>query len=195
VALALAAVVTAAGLAGCSSGGSDPSPSTTTEPEVTTTTSTTEPPVEAGQVLYVYSPTIGECFDRRRLEPDAGGERVVLLLDCEVPHTFEVFGTFEFDDTALGSTGASSPAAEGSSDYVPSAVAYPGQDPLIDAARRTCPPLFTDWVGTPYEVSVLEFSWVLPDEDAWARGIRTIGCALYDPTVERMTGTTRNAQR
>jgi len=146
-------------------------------------------------VLYVYSPTIGECFDRRRLEPDDGGERVVLLLDCELPHTYEVFGTFEFTDTTSGSSGGSSPVAEGTTDYVPPDVAYPGQDPLIDAARRTCPPLFTDWVGTPYEVSVFEFSWVLPDEDAWARGIRTIGCALYDPTAERITGTTRNAQR
>ena len=84
-------------MTGC--GGADPealSETTTTTPPETTTT--TEAPVEAGQVLYVYRPGVGDCYDRRRVDGDSG-EFVTLLLDCSLPHTYQVFATFEFDDS------------------------------------------------------------------------------------------------
>lgn len=181
------AVVTLAllALAGCSSdGGGEAVDGTTTTAvtEPTTTTSTTEAPAEDGQAVYVYTPAIGDCFDRRQLDPEQGGPRVILLLDCELPHSFEVFGVFEFDDAALRPP-TGDPAG------------FPGQDALAAAARLQCPPLFSQWVGMPYEVSVLELSWVVPNEQAWNNGDRTIGCTIFDPFTERVIGTTRDSRR
>lgn len=172
---------------GCSSDdGGDGEPvndSTTvvTEP-TTTTTSTTEVPAEDGQAVYVYTPSVGDCFDRRQLEPEQGGPRVILLLDCELPHSFEVIGVVEFDDSALRPP--SGDPAE-----------FPGQDALTAAARLQCPPLFAQWVGMPYEVSELELSWVVPDEQSWADGNRIIGCTVFDPFTERLAGTTKDSRR
>jgi hypothetical protein len=172
-------------LVGCSSNDDDQAAGDTTtvvtEP-ATTTTSTTEAPAEAGQAMYVYTPTVGDCFDRRQLEPEQAGPRVILLLDCELPHSFEVFGVVEFDDSALRPPSGASPG-------------FPGQDALGADARLHCPPLFAQWVGLPYEVSELELSWVVPNEQSWANGSRTIGCTIYDPFTERLTGSTRDSRR
>lgn len=172
--------------AGCSSnddGGGEPvDDSTTVVTEPTTTTTTTEAPAEDGQAVYVYTPAVGNCFDRRQLEPEQGGPRVILLLDCELPHSFEVIGVVEFDDSALRPP-SGAPAE------------FPGQDALTAAARLQCPPLFAQWVGMPYEVSELELSWVVPDEQSWADGNRIIGCTVFDPFTERLTGTTKDSRR
>jgi hypothetical protein len=183
VGAAMAAMLVATA-AGCSSGGDGEQvgDTTTVVTEPTTTTSTTEAPAEDGQAVYVYTPSQGDCFDRRRLEPEQGGPMVVLLLDCELPHSFEVFATIEFDDTALRPPSGSSPG-------------YPGQDALAADARLRCPPLFAQWVGMPYELSELEMSWVVPDGDSWANGNRVIGCTIFDPFTERLTGSTRDSQR
>jgi hypothetical protein len=181
---AVVAAVLVATAVGCSSGsdGESVGDTTTVVTEPTTTTSTTEAPVEEGEAVYVYTPSQGDCFDRRRLEPEQGGPMVVLLLDCELPHSFEVFGVFEFDDTALQPPSGASPE-------------FPGQDVLAAEAGLRCPPLFAQWVGMPYEVSELEMSWVVPDGDSWANGSRVIGCTVFDPFTERLTGTTRDSQR
>lgn len=181
-AIMVAALLAAA--VGCSSGddGESVGDTTTVVTEPSTTTSTTEAPVEAGEAVYVYTPSQGDCFDRRRLQPDEGGPMVILLLDCELPHSFEVFGVFEFDDRVLLPTSGASPG-------------FPGQDALAADARLRCPPLFAQWVGMPYEVSQLEMSWIVPDSDSWANGNRVIGCTIFDPFTERLTGTTRDSQR
>lgn len=171
-------------VAGCSGGGSEPT--TTTEAAATEspeTTTTTEAPAEAGHVVHVYVPNVGECFDRRRLQPEEGAGMVVLLLDCSLPHTYQVFAAFAVDEAAL---------AEG--DDAP-AEGYPGEDPLADEAKRICPEHFEDWVGTPYELSELEMAWIVPTEEGWGNGDRTIACTLYDPSSERMAGTQQGAQR
>lgn len=168
--------------------------STTTAPPETTPT--TEVPPEAAQVLYVYTPGVGDCFDRRRLEEGPA----VLLVDCTQPHTFQVFGVFDFDESTLPPnlvvTEGLATNGEGTSGAVGAGPQpWPGEDVLIAAARRQCPPLFSDWVGVPYERSVLELSWVVPDEVAWGNGDRTIGCTLWDPTTERMATDSRGAAR
>jgi hypothetical protein len=181
-AVAMAVVLLA--LTGCSSDnpGESVDDTTTVVTEPTTTTSTTEAPIDEGQVVYVYSPSVGDCFDRRRVQPEQGGPRVILLLDCGLPHAFEVFGVFEFDTSALQPPSGTAPS-------------FPGEDPLTADARLRCPPLFAEWVGLPYELSELELSWLLPSQDNWASGDRTIGCTIFDPSTERTTGTTRDIQR
>lgn len=179
--MALGAVLILSLVAGCSSDpppGPDETTSTTLPPETTTTT---EPSLDLGSVVYSYVPSVGDCFDRRRLDPEKGGDRVVLIVNCRIPHTFEVIGVVTVDPEAVATT--------------PDPADYPGLDALTSEARLRCPPLFATWVGTPYELSELELSWVLPEPGAWEAGNRTIGCTVWDPTTERMVGTTRNAQR
>lgn len=180
VAGVMAAVIVLTGVA-CSSEPAvpDPEPATTTEPPETTTT--TEPPLEAGSVLFRYLPTPGDCFDRRRAAPDQGGGRVILVLDCATPHSFEVAGVFTVNEADVATT--------------PDISAYPGLDALTAEARLRCPPLFADWVGTPYELSELEISWVLPEPESWAEGNRVVGCTVWDPATERKAGSVRDARR
>jgi hypothetical protein len=199
-AAAAIAALAVAGVVGC---GGDPQETTAstappaTEPPESTTT--TEAPVEAGQAVYVYRPSVGDCFDRRRLGEDGTGDRIVLLLDCELPHAFQVFAVFDFDDGDLPRTGAASggtPLAEGSSGGAPTGPPdWPGEDTLAAAAKRVCPPLFAEWIGLPYERSELELGWVVPDEGQWIEGDRVIGCTVWDPMNERMGGDSRGIAR
>ncbi len=190
----------ALGVVGLACGGDNSDePATTTTSTPPETTTTTEAPVEAGQVLYVYRPGIGDCFDRRRLDGE-GGDTITLLLDCSLPHTYQVFATFEFDDSRLPpqaqTESSGTNLGEGATALVPSGPpAWPGDDALADAARLYCPPLFAEWVGVPYPISDLEISWILPDQVSWDDGNRLIGCTLWDPINERMSGDSRNAAR
>jgi hypothetical protein len=167
--------------------GGDGSPPTATDTTASTappeTTTTTEAPIEAGQVLYVYRPGVGDCFDRRRLEPDQGGERIVLLLDCSLPHMSEVFSVVTVTEDDLNR------AAD-----IPGSV-YPGEDALIDVAKRRCTQPFGDFVGRPYELSELELGWVVPTPEQWDNGYRLIGCTVYDANGERLVGSQAGTDR
>ena len=84
--------------AACSGSGGDTT-STTATTAAPETTTTTEPPLDAGRQVFVYTPAIGQCFDRRELEerPATGPQQtdIVLLLDCPLPHENEVFDVLE----------------------------------------------------------------------------------------------------
>jgi hypothetical protein len=167
----------AAALVGCSgSGGGDASdPSTTVPPETTTTT---EVPLEAGRQVFVYTPAAGQCFDRRELEerPASGPQQtdIVLLLDCELPHENEVFDVLEMP--------ASGPV-------------YPGETAMNAFARRNCSTRFEEFVGTSYEISVLEIGHYLPSSTEWDSGARRLGCYLYDANGDRLVGSMRGSMR
>lgn len=185
---ALGAAVVGLGIVGvaCTGGGqtvatTTTAPTTTTVPETTTTT---EPPIDAGRQLFVYNPEPGHCFDNRlvdsgtsdRLRTDAtrrSDEVVVLLVECEVPHQYEVAGT-----VASALPGA-----------------HPGDEALVREAQRSCPPLFAAHVGTPYERSGLEMGWILPTPEEWDQGRRTIACLVLDDREGRLTGSVQGSAR
>ena len=194
VATALAATLTS-----CGGGAGESAATTSTTTTIPETTTTTEAPEAMGQVAYVYRPGEGDCFDRRRLGEDGAGERVVLLLDCSLPHTYQVFAVFDFDDSVLPRTGpvyGGTPLAEGSSGGAPTGPPdWPGEDTLAEAAKRNCPPRFAEWIGVTYERSELELGWIVPSEEQWIEGDRLIGCTVWDPFNERMTGDSRGIAR
>jgi hypothetical protein len=181
-----ALAVTAALLAGCTSGSqtvatTTTGPSTTTVPETTTTT---EPPMGSGRQLFVYNPEAGQCFDVRVIASGAAvplnsnatprnDDQVILLLDCAIPHQYEVAGVVE----------------------VPILGAYPGDEELVRQAQRRCPPVFATYVGQPYESSSFELGWLLPTGEEWGRGKRTIACLVTDADDGRLTGTVRGSGR
>jgi hypothetical protein len=181
-----AAVLAVVVVAGCTSGGqtvatTTTGPTTTTVPETTTTT---EPPMDSGRQLFVYNPETGHCFDVRELSSGASvgltsnatrrnDDQVILLLDCAIPHQYEVAGIVE----------------------VPLPGAHPGDEELVRQAQRLCPPVFATHVGQPYERSALEMAWLLPTPEEWGRGKRTIACLVDDPATGRLTGTVQGSRR
>jgi len=175
--LAAALVAGAVTLAACS-GGAGTATTTTTGPPPTETTTTTEPPLEAGEQVYVFEPSIGTCFDRRRIEaaPERarGTTEIVLILDCSLPHEYEVFAVL---------------APPGDPDE------YPGNEALARFARATCVDSFAAFVGMPYERSELEIAYDLPTASAWEQGVRVIGCSVTELDGDKLVGTARGAAR
>ena len=113
-AIALAAAL---GLGACSttSGGTPVTLSTTTTAGADlgpTTSTTAEPDAAAGTKLFVYAPEAGDCIDLRATtdngatttrdlpEADAtphGSNELILRLDCELPHQYEVIAVASAD--------------------------------------------------------------------------------------------------
>ena len=152
------------------------------------------------------APEVGDCFDERTLPEEQGGEDIILLLDCDLPHESEVFAVLEVDaeavprtsttTTSTATTSTTSPTTTASPDGSaveptgstttappgPDPERWPGDDALIRYAQSECPPRYGDFSGLPYELSELEVGWVLPDEQAWNEGDRTLACTVYDPS-------------
>ncbi len=167
---ALAAVVLTAACSGGS--GSSQAPTTTTE---ATTTTTSIVPLEQGEQNEVYVPAVGDCLDRRLVEQDGGGHvPVVLVFDCSLPHTSEVFAVLQHP-------GAGS--------------AYPGDEVMRTYARSACIDEFEAYVGQVYELSELDVDHHIPSAADWERGARSIGCSLVSISGERLTGSARGSGR
>ena len=150
---------------------------TTTAPPAPETTTTTEPPLEAGEQVFVYQPSVGDCFDRRKLEPgpeQRGQTDIVLLLDCGLPHQNETFAVLDVPGAGRD---------------------FPGEEALQDFARANCVADFEAFVGTPYVVSTLEIGYYIPTESSWGAGARTLGCYVYDVDGAKLVGTMRASGR
>jgi hypothetical protein len=163
-------------LASCSGDG-DPTAVTTTT-AVPETTTTTEPPLEAGREVFVYTPAVGQCFDRRDLEerPESGPQQteIVLVLDCSLPHENEVF-----DVLSLPGAGSD----------------YPGEPAMQAFARAGCTANFAAFVGRSYETSALEVGYYLPSSNEWDSGARRLGCYVYDLNRNKLVGSVRGSGR
>lgn len=233
--LVVAVALTGAAAGGCS-GDDGAAPDTTTGTTVAApTTTTTEAPLDAGERVYVYEPAVGDCFDRRTLSEEEGGDEIVLLLDCELPHEVEVFAVLTIEESAVPTTTTSTaptttapPTTESTPTTTPTldgsttsttrdldeaisvdpeegsgsteASGWPGEDALDRYARRACAAAFDPWAGIPYELSVLEIGWIVPDEDAWDDGDRTLVCTALPPSSTgeapaRMSGSMAGAGR
>ena len=167
----------------------DPTTTTTAAPDGTPSTTTTlEPEAGVGTQFYLYTPVVGDCFDRRtiidgravtnRATPatDASLDQigqVVIRLDCRLPHQYEVIHI----DTATVS--ASPP---------------PTKEAFVDLAERMCPERFEAYIGRPYQDSALEAGWFLPTTDQQASGIEFLGCLAFDPKG-KLTDPVRDSDR
>lgn len=164
VLVALALVLTA-----CSGDDSSQSEATTTT-EAPATTTTTEPALERGtqQDPLYFVPAVGDCFDRREV-PGADNKQVdvILQLDCQLPHQYEIFATLDYPTPDDGDT------------------TWPGDEAVRNYARANCPATFEDYVGKPYETSILEIGHLLPPEDNFYAN-QVIGCYVYDPSQSSM---------
>jgi hypothetical protein len=113
---------------------------------------------------------VGDCFDLK--DPEATEVDNVVARPCTEEHEYEMFYTGSMPE----------------GDYPPKSV--------IEVFMNTnCMPAFLAYVGKEYEASTLDLSWLSPTPDTWSQGDRSIQCSVYDPSVDRLTGSIKGAKR
>lgn len=165
----------------CSGGKEATVPTTTTPPPVETTT-TTEVPIDGGEQIFLYEPTIGDCFDPRKLdEPSSSNDDqvdIVLKVDCALPHKYEVFDVVTYPNEAG---------------------TYPGEAALETFANQNCTKNFDSYVGQIYELSELGVSFRATPENRWDTEPQSLACTLYQPSSEpggaRLSGSMAGSAR
>lgn len=115
----------------------------------------------------VLSLQVGQCLD----EVATGFITTDNVVDCAVPHTYEVFSEAVIPDGS-----------------------FPGDDQIDSTAQRSCDEAFASFVGVPYEESTLDYTYVIPTSDTWESGDRQIACLITDPAGET-TGSLQSAAR
>jgi hypothetical protein len=123
----------------------------------------------------VFTLEVGTCFNDDGPPGDAAEEiSSVPEVDCSEPHDNEVFAVFEYTATDD----------------------YPGTAEMTDIATNLCIEQFDEYVGIPYQESILEVFPITPTEDGWNRlNDREIICALYNLDFSKLTGSMEGAAR
>ncbi len=176
VALATLVALVALVATGCSGDDGGTAATTTTSEIPVETTTTTEVPIEGGEQIFVYEPEVGDCFDLRRLESEGstGPVDIVLLIDCTLPHRYEVFDVQSFENV-YG--------------------VYPGEQALEDFANQNCTRNFDGYVGQRYELSEIEVHFWTTVEREWGSGPQPFACTLYVPGSDRSAGSLAGSSR
>ncbi len=72
---------------------------------------------------------------------------------------------------------------------------YPSEAGFDNWLTDNCLPVFAEYVGSEYQVSVLDIAWFTPTEGAWTDGDHTVQCGVYDPGDSELTGALRGTRR
>jgi hypothetical protein len=112
---------------------------------------------------------VGDCFDLK--DPYAEIEHVKEV-PCSTEHEFELF--------YVGAVGKRS---------------HPTLDAFADYVVEYCDPAFGDYIGKAVDDFDLDYDWLVPTEDAWRSGDRTVQCAAYDPNNSRLTRSLRGIRQ
>ncbi|MBB5744351.1 hypothetical protein HD600_002848 [Microbacterium ginsengiterrae] len=112
--------------------------------------------VTEGSNIDVFSLQVGDCMP----EADTTGEITDLdVVPCSEPHTDEVFYEFELTGDEL-----------------------PSEDEITAEVEAQCVPAFSEFVGTDYYESTLDFWWMTPTEETWTQANdRLVQCIVYEP--------------
>ena len=113
---------------------------------------------------------VGDCFDLK--DPSADEVNDVTAGPCTKEHEFEMF--------FVGAL------AEGE---------YPADDVFDTYVSDNCNPAFQSYVGTAYDTSELDIYWLVPTDDAWRAGDRTVQCAAFHPRVHRLTQSVKGSNQ
>jgi hypothetical protein len=112
---------------------------------------------------------VGDCFDLK--DPSAEIEHVKAV-PCKTEHDYELF--------YVGAM------AKGS---------HPTAHAFATYLMQNCNPAFGAYIGKAYKDSDLDYIWLVPTEDAWRSGDRTVQCAVNDPNNFLQKGSLRGAHR
>jgi hypothetical protein len=72
---------------------------------------------------------------------------------------------------------------------------HPTEDAILDYVIDYCDPAFGHYIGKDVDDSELDYDWLVPTEDAWRSGDRTVQCAAYDPNNSLQKGSLRGAHK
>jgi hypothetical protein len=122
-----------------------------------------------GQFVGWWEVEVGDCLAVD--QPFYGDDGRLLVVPCNTPHGEEVY--YEYDMTSHD---------------------FPGDEDTEAESDEVCEGAFADFVGVPYEDSLLDFFAYWPSEDSWASGDRRVQCMVYEPGSE-VTGTLAGAKR
>ena len=104
----------------------------------------------------VFSLAVGDCFNDEDTETISS----VKVLECAEAHDNEVYFEYALADDAFGS---------GSYD----------EEFVFADAEQKCLPTFEEFVGSTYENTGLNFSYLYPTEQSWSEDDRSIQCVAY----------------
>ena len=129
-----------------------------------------------GDIVQDHFLNSGDCFNRGVVERDGREVTLTTRVDCDTPHVYEVFHTFDLK--------VAHPAV------------YPGEEVMRSYARRLCYEHFEPFVGETYERSIYEIGVFIPlranfeHDKARYRGVH---CWLYidddEPVLMSARGT------
>ena len=71
----------------------------------------------------------------------------------------------------------------------------PGRRRVRPYVIDNCNPAFATYVGTAYGESELDIYWLVPTDDAWGAGDRTVQCAAFHPRVHRQTQSVKGSNQ
>lgn len=108
---------------------------------------------------------IGECF---QFGPNEDSD--VTSVDCNQPHDGEYFHIFDFAGTNI-----------------------PSDDEFDEESDEICGLIFEHYVGKPVADSTLDYYWILPSSQTWAKGDHTVQCYVFDKNDSKLTGSARNS--
>jgi Septum formation len=130
---------------------------------------------------------VGDCFDLN--DPTADQIEDVKAVPCTTEHEFEVF--------YVGAMGKGSYPTDAAGEH-----RNHGRQVIdIDGAFWTyldqnCIPAFRAYIGKAwYGGSDLDIYWLVPTDDAWRSGDRTVQCAAFYPGIYRLTRSLRGTQQ
>lgn len=157
---------------GADGGGDDGDVSTTS-----TLPATTAPPGRPEGAVEVGFRDLeaGQCFDP--IEDSRVDELAVWVLDCELPHTNEVYDVITYEGEGAGP-----------------GTSYPGVATVQDWSEQACFDRFEDFVGVRWTVSELDIAVWWPSEDSWARADRSVICTVMSDSGDPLVGTRRDSR-
>lgn len=109
---------------------------------------------------------VGDCLPK----VPTGLRATVKVVPCSQPHRAEVYAVWEMGGGP-----------------------YPRTKQLVRLADDGCWKRFKPYIGHGYYSSNLEFTYSMPDEEAWRNDARTVVCVVYDKAP--FTGTLRGSRR
>ena len=117
--------------------------------------------VEGGDVSALRL-NVGDCI----AEPTEGEFETVPVVPCSEPHVSELFHSFDIDGDD-----------------------YPGEEEVIALAEAGCIDEFADFIGTSYEESEWDVSFLYPVEETWnTLDDREVLCGVVTVSGDETTG-------
>jgi Septum formation len=130
---------------------------------------------------------VGDCFDLN--DPTADQIEDVKAVPCTTEHEFEVFYVGAMREGSYPTDAAAEQRNHGREviDIEGSFWTY------LD---HNCIPAFRTYIGKSwYGGSDLDIYWLVPTDDAWRAGDRTVQCAAFNPVIYRLTESLRGTRQ